>query len=739
MITSAALGRITVGPGDDPAAVWEQVRALAAGGGLPPLAAARLALAAVELIGSPRGRVTVEVAAVSGGGGAQVQAVVLGGTDRGDGAAARLADICRPYTTASGAEGRMVVVTAGQQVTPPGAGLSWQEPLNQAAQRGGLTALLAAALIGLDDQARRLAEYHTEITQLRGELDATSQGLLALHAELSDQRDELERAHTVAERAGQAKAAFLASMSHEIRSPLNAMIGFTSLLRETALTPEQAEYADTFTAAGSHLKDLVNAILDLSKVESGQLELEDVPFDLVTCIEEAAGIVAPQAEDKRLALAALVGPDLPALVAGDPLRLRQILVNLLSNAVKFTDRGQVTVEVSAQPGAVDHERRLAFSVRDTGPGIPASALERLFDPFTQADASTARRFGGTGLGLAICRQLTERMGGRLAVASTPGHGATFTATIPLREPRPAISAGPDQPLSGVHVLLVHPYPAVAEAARQHLTGWGAAVTVAASAGGAAQRAPEWADAALALVGSTRPAALPAAIRTLTAARGGRPLPVVALTPLIWRPAPPPIPLPWTVTTAPIRRARLREAVLGALGLPDPAHGAAPAGPVATGAAEHSGPATAPHPGDRPVRGAGQIPPAHRTVLYIDDNPTLRGLAERILTKDPAITVLTAGADTGLEQAIMQRPDLILLDLQQPGARGETLIGNLRSDEGTSMVPIIVVSGDTSPATIKRLTSLGATAYLAKPFDAEHLRAVVAATASQRQPAEPAIG
>jgi signal transduction histidine kinase/CheY-like chemotaxis protein len=843
MTTSAALGKIIVGPGDDEAAVWEQIRALAAGGGLPPLAAARLALAAVELIGSPGEQAVVEVGAVSDEDGANVQAVVHGGSGHSDGPAARLADVCRPHTTASGAACQMAAVTAAHQAT---AGPSWQDPLGQAAKRGSLTALLTAALIGLDDQATLMAESHTEVSELRAELDATNQGLLALHAELSDQHDELEKAHAAAEQASKAKAAFLASMSHEIRSPLNAMIGFTSLLRETTLTPEQAEYADTFAAVGSHLKDLVDGILDLSKVESGQLELEEVPFDLIACVEDAAGIVAPLAEDKHLTLAALTAPDIPALVAGDPLRLRQILVNLLSNAVKFTDRGQVTIEVCARPGAAEGECRLAFDVRDSGPGIPGDALEKLFDPFTQADATTARRFGGTGLGLAICKQLAECMGGRLTVESTPGQGATFTAAIPLRQPAAAISSGvPDHPLAGIHVLLIHPHPAVAESARQHLAAWGATVTVASSAAGAARRAAEWADAALAVVGASQPAGLTTAIRTLTAARSGSPLPTVALTPLSWRPAASSAPVSWTVTVAPIRQARLREAVLGALGHPDAARGTEQPGPAAgpgralrilvaeddpanqrvvTGLLQRLGHHTeladdgeqavtalthgdydlvlmdvnmprldgiaatrrirAQRPGNHPPivaltasatpgtrraclragmngfltkpyqpgeladvitrftqhqapaaglagenRHAAHEPPATRTVLYIDDNPTLRGLAERILGKDPAITVLTAAdAETGLEQAADCQPDLILLDLHLPGAHGEALIGSLRRDERTSTIPIIVVSGDTSPVTVNRLTSLGANGYLAKPFDAGHLRAIVATTA-----------
>jgi signal transduction histidine kinase/CheY-like chemotaxis protein len=703
-----------------------------------------------------------------------------------------------------------------------------------------LMALLAAALVTLDEQARRAAGYRAELSELRAELDATSQGLLALHAELSDRQERLDQARAAAERASEAKAAFLARMSHEIRSPLNAIIGFISLLQETGLTSEQAEYAETLAMAGSHLKDLVNGILDLSKVESGQLELEESPFDLAACVEEAAGLVAHQAEEKDVALAVLFAPGTPEIVAGDSLRLRQILVNLLSNAVKFTDHGHVTIEVGTRPAARQGECRLAFAVRDNGPGIPPGTLSRLFEPFTQADASTTRRFGGTGLGLAICRQLTERMGGHITVDSAPGKGATFTATVTMHQVTPGHL--PSRPLAGVHVLLVHSRPVVAESARRHLAGWGATVTVASSCEAAASRGAEWAAAAVAVLESGRDTAdLSRAIGALAAARGGRPLPAVGLTPLAWRrPGSPPFRTTWTVTATPIRRTHLREAVLGALGRADPAlqvntaaqaaatarppvalrilvaeddpanqraitmllnrlgHHADLAGdgeqavtaitsgdydlvlmdvhmPRLNGIAatrmaraqrptDHTpivaltGSATADtreaclragmtgfltkpiQPADladlmasvtqRRVVPAAGVPPggraAARQVLYIDDNPTLCSLVERILAKDHSITMLTApDGSTGIRLAAAEHPDLILADLHLPDMKGETLIQRLRTADRTSAIPIIVVSGDATPATVKHLTSLGAAAYLAKPFDADGLRATIA--------------
>jgi signal transduction histidine kinase/CheY-like chemotaxis protein len=848
-MTGTLLGTVTVAAGAGAPAVWERVHTLAAAGGLPPLAAARLAQAAVELIGRPGTGAVVEVTAVSDNDGARVEAVVYGGSGRCDGPASRLADACRPCTTASGAAGHMAAVAVPRQPADHPAGPSWQLALGQAAERGGLAAVLSAALIALDDQAGLAVDYSNELSQLRAELEATSQGLMAMHAELSDQRDQLQKAHRAADQASHAKAAFLSSMSHEIRSPLNAMIGFTTLLRETALTPEQAEYADTLATAGSHLRDLVNGILDLSKVESGQLELEEVPFDLAGCAEDAAAIVAPQAEDKQLALATLFAPGVPSVVTGDPLRLRQILVNLLSNAVKFTERGEVTIEVAARPGNGQGECRLVFEVRDTGPGIPATVLGRLFEPFTQAEAATTRWFGGTGLGLAISKQLTERMGGMLTVASRPGEGATFTATIPLRQPVPdGQTEQPDEPLTGRHVLLVHPHPTIAEAARRHLAAWGAAVTIVSSAAEAASRSSEWADAALAVVGASQPGDLPGAIRTVTAAHSGRPLPIVALTPLTPGPGASLTAAAATVAAAPIRRARLHEAVLSALGRTGPASGARQPAPPARAAralrvlvadddpanqratalllrmlGHHADVAgdgeeaaavvtrggydlvlmdvnmprldgiaatrqiRAQHPGQHPPivaltasatagtrqaclqagmngfitkpiqladltdlitrldgiavsRGGfspGPMPPSGttqpassptaRTVLYIDDNPMLRSLVERILAQDPTVTVLTAAdGQAGLELAATHRPDLILLDLNLAGTPGETLLKDLRAHQPTSTIPVVVVSGDTRPQTVKRLASLGATAHLPKPFNAEQLRATVAA-------------
>lgn len=552
------------------------------------------------------------------------------------------------------------------------------------------------------------AEWQSEqIALLRLVANIVSEVLAKHHLE-----KEILLAKEKAEAASVAKSLFLANMSHEIRTPLNGIFGFLQLLEMTSLNAEQREFVNNVKISSNILRNLIGDILDLSKIEAKKMSLETVPFSLYTAVEDSLVSIAAAAQEKRLGIHLLIYPGTPEYVAGDSVRLQQVLFNLLSNAVKFTQQGEIDVEVALNSES-DAQVELSFVVRDSGIGIPAEVIEQLFKPFVQADSSTTRKYGGSGLGLAITKSIIEMMDGAIAVASEPGKGSAFSFTVRLGKlaEQPPPEAG-DERLKGRRILVAFANPFSRKIAGIYLAEQGSTMEECVS--GAQVIAKLVGDAtagkfdALVVNGELPDLKATDLLAALRAMEQTKNLPVLIITSNLVEPVIAAAAVPDGRTLTLSRPVRKRDLVrcLGELVATQPS--AAP---------DKAAEATEAPPAVKPARQA--------RILVVEDNKMNFEYLNRVLRLNGVECDWAADGEEAVQMARRQSYDLVFMDCQMPVLDGYEATRRIREVEaGMRHVPVVALTAHSMPEDVQKCMAAGMDEYLQKPVDVSQIRAIL---------------